>query len=502
MYYYKYKLNTLNIDEALHAAAPEDLERRIMELALERTGAANGALFLWDPRRKGLVVRFHVVGGLVVEVPASLLKPRRDGRPNGIALHVMDTGAPYLTKETEGDPHYAPYFLPVRSIAAVPIRYQRAAIGVLTVSAREPAAFGDAQLAKLEALASSSAKFLRRAQLHRASLESTGRPFLIKGLSPGWLDVERRIEQVAGTDAPVLIHGESGTGKELVSRAIHFNSHRANGPMVTVNCAAIPETMLESMLFGHVRGAFTGASFDKIGELKKAHGGTFFLDELGELPMALQAKVLRAVELGEIQPIGSNKAPERVDVRLVCATHRDLAAMVREGRFRDDLYYRLAVMRIEVPPLRSYRDNLEVLAHVFRQQACDRHHRPVSRISTEALARLHAYDFPGNVRELKNAIEHAVILAPADEIRAQDLPESIAGARPVPETPATPSRRTLREMREEWLAPVEAAWLEKLLAECGGSVRSAAKEADVDPVTLYRLLAKHGVSTRRLRRTA
>ncbi len=472
-----------------------------MEIALERTSAANGALFLWDPRRKGLVVRFHVVGGLAVEMPASLLRPRRDGRPNGIALHVMETGKAYLTGETDGDPHYSPYFLPVRSIAAVPIRYGRESIGVITVSAREPSAFDDGDLGELGALAGTAAKYLRRAQLHRASLESTGRPFLIKGLSPGWLEVERRMEQVAGTDAPVLVHGESGTGKELVTRAIHFNSRRANAPLVTVNCAAIPEAMLESMLFGHVRGAFTGASFDKIGEMKKAHGGTLFLDELGELPMSLQAKVLRAVELGEIQPIGSNKPPERVDVRLVCATHRDLAAMVRDGRFRDDLYYRLAVMRIEIPPLRSYRDNLEVLAHVFRQQAADRHRRAVTRISPDAMARLHAYDFPGNVRELKNAIEHAVILAPGDEIRAEDLPESITGggasvaeAAPAP-SPAS-RQRTLREMRETWLAPFESAWLAELLAACGGNVRLAAKTADVDPVTLYRLLARRGVRRR------
>jgi transcriptional regulator with GAF, ATPase, and Fis domain len=516
------------VDDALHAADAQGLELRILELALERTGTRNGALFLWDPARKGLALGFHVVEGLVVDVGGALLQPRHDGRPNGIALHVMDTGASYLTNDTARDPHYAPYFLPVRSIAAVPVVYQRRPIGVLTVSARETGAFGPAHVAELEALAASAAKFLRRAQLHRAESAAHGRPFLIKGLSPAWIEVERRIEQVAQTDAPVLVQGESGTGKELVAHAIHFNSRRSGGPFVVVNCAAIPETLLESVLFGHVRGAFTGAAADKVGELRKAHGGTLFLDELGELTMTLQPKLLRAVEYGEVQPLGSNRAPERVDVRVVCATHRDLPAMVRERRFRDDLYYRLAVMRIELPPLRAYKDNLEVLAHVFLQQAAERHGRPVTRLQPEAFALLRAYDFPGNVRELRNALEHAVILAEGDEVRAQDLPETMTrgaasasasvaasgsgsgsawavtapsggGGVPTTTTGATPVARrpTLREMREAWLAPLEAAWLRGLLAESGGSVRRAATAAGVDAVTMYRLLRRRGVAAGR-----
>jgi len=487
-------------DEILHRTDVERLERRIMELAQERTGARNGALFLWDSKKKGLLVGFHVVEGLVVSLPQRIIKARQDGRPNGIALHVMDTGEPHVANDTEQDPHYAPYFLPVRSIAAVPIVYQRRPVGVLTVSSREPGAFGPTHVSELEALAASAAKFLRRAQLHRASVADHGRPFLIKGLSPEWLEVERRMELVSQTDAPVLVHGESGTGKELVAHAIHFNSRRAAAPMVIVNCAAIPETMLESTLFGHVRGAFTGASYDKIGELRKAHGGTLFLDEIGELPMPLQPKVLRAVELGEVQPIGSNRPPERVDVRLVCATHRDLPAMVGAGRFRDDLYYRLAVMRIDVPALRTYRDNIEVLAHVFRQQAVERHGRQASRIAPEALALLSAYDYPGNVRELRNAIEHAVILAPGEELRAEDLPEPIRGRRaPAEPAKAPPARRTLREMREIWLEPLETAYLRDLLEETGGHVRRAAELARVDPVTMYRLLAARGLKSGRRR---
>ncbi|HEY2747263.1 MAG TPA: sigma-54-dependent Fis family transcriptional regulator, partial [Polyangia bacterium] len=396
------------VDEALHATAAADLERRIMELALQRTGARHGAIFLWDQKRHGLVIDFHVVEDMVVPMPSALIQDAPD-RPSGIAMHVFRTNEPYLTNDTRDDPHYAPYFLDVRSIAAVPIPYQRRAIGVLSVSARRAGAFSAAHLGELEALAASAAKFLRRAQLYRKS-QKEGRPLLIKGLSREWLEVEHRIEQVSFTDSPVLVVGESGTGKELVANAIHFNSRRANAPFVTVNCAAIPETMLESLLFGHVRGAFTGASFDKVGELEKADGGTLFLDELGELPMTLQPKLLRAVEQGEVQPLGSNKAPRRIDVRIVAATNRDLPAMVKTARFRDDLYYRLGVMTIELPPLRSYAGAIEVLAQLFREQAAERHKKPVRRIAPAVLAALGSYGWPGNVRELKNAVEHAVIL--------------------------------------------------------------------------------------------
>jgi transcriptional regulator with GAF, ATPase, and Fis domain len=481
-------------DRVLHAAAVEQLERRVMDLALERTGARHGAIFLWDPKRKGLAIDFHVVEGLVVNVPGALLESRRDGRTNGIAMHVFETNASRLVNDTRRDPSYARYFLDVLSIAAVPIVYQRKPIGVLSVSAREAGAFTHAHVSELEALAASAAKFLRRAQLYRSSRDQ-GRPFLIKGLSSQWLDVERRLEHVAFTDAPVLITGESGTGKELVAHAIHFNSRRAAKPFVTVNCAAIPETMLESVLFGHVRGAFTGASFDKAGELTKADGGTLFLDELGELPMPLQAKVLRALEYGEIQPLGSNRPAERVDVRLVCATNRDLPARVREGAFRDDLYYRVSVMTIELPPLRTYKESLEVLAHVFREQACTRHGKHVGDIAPAAMERLRAYAFPGNVRELRNAIEHAVILADGAAIEAEHLPRSIVEREaPVASAPAAPRRPTLAAAREAWLAPLERRYLEQLLDDTRGNVRAAARGAGIDAVTLYRLLRRRGVA--------
>jgi transcriptional regulator with GAF, ATPase, and Fis domain len=492
LHYFNTQMKVRNDDASLHAASMESLERRVMELALERTRAKSGAIFLWDAKRRGLALGFHVVDGIVVTLPDALVALPRDGRPSGIAMHVYETNRSRLVHDAPLDPHYAPYFLEVRSIAAVPIEYGRRAIGVLTVSARERNAFDTNDIGELEALAGSSAKFLRRAQLYRSS-HASGQPFLMKGLSPEWLEVERRMEHVASTNAPVLVIGESGTGKELVAHAIHFNSRRTAAPFITVNCAAIPEPMLESVLFGHVRGAFTGATFDKIGEMKKADGGTLFLDELGELPMTLQPKVLRALESGEIQPLGSNRPAERVDVRLVCATNRDLPRMVREGKFRDDLFYRLGVMTLELPPLRSYKQQIEVLVHVFRELACEKVEKAVPHVAADALAALATYDFPGNVRELRNAIEHAVILADGDTLEARHLPKTIAS----PERHAkkkSPRPPTLAALRETWLAPHEARYLEELLDATGGNVRAAAKRADVDSVTLYRLLRRRGVA--------
>jgi transcriptional regulator with PAS, ATPase and Fis domain len=290
-----------------------------------------------------------------------------------------------------------------------------------------------------------------------------------------------------------LIRGESGTGKDLVARAIHWNSRRAEKPYVTVNCAAIPETLLESILFGHVKGAFTGASFHKVGEFQKANGGTLFLDEVGELPVMLQAKVLRAVEQGEVQPLGSNEPPDRVDVRLICATNRDLEGMAKTGAFRDDLFYRLSVMTLELPPLRSYKDNLETLANVFIEQASASHGKSTPRLGTQVLARLSAYDFPGNMRELKNTIEHAVILCTGDELRVEDLPTPLQRGLATRPRTQQPVQLTLDEAREKWLEPLEKQYLTELLAKHGGNVETAARAAGINKVTLYRLLKRRGL---------
>jgi len=477
------------IEDRLHAAPPGTIEAELVAIALETTNAEHGALFVWDKEAEGLALVHHVVNGVTVTLPR-IVKP--EGKA-GIAMHVFAEATPYLSKDTSRDPLYTRYLIDVGAIAAAPLVYQKRAIGVLTVSTREPHGLDERELRAVSAIAEVAAPLLRRVQIDKLSRAATGRPLMIKGLSPTWHEVERKIELAAPTNAPILIRGESGTGKDLVARAIHWNSRRADKPYIVVNCAAIPETLLESILFGHVKGAFTGASFQKIGEFQKANGGTLFLDEVGELPVMLQAKVLRAVEQGEVQPLGSNEPPDRVDVRLVCATNRDLEAMAKVGTFRDDLFYRLSVMTLELPSLRSYKDNLETLANVFLEQAASSHGKPTPRLGTDVLARLSAYDFPGNVRELKNTIEHAVILCTGDELRVADLPPPLQrGITQRARTPH-PVQLTLDEAREKWLEPLEKQYLTDLLAKHGGNVKTAARAAGVNAVTLYRLLKRRGL---------
>ena len=242
------------------------------------------------------------------------------------------------------------------------------------------------------------------------------------GEAPKLLAVFRTVQQVCDTDCSVLITGESGTGKELVARALHAGSSRANGPFVTVNCAAIPENLLESELFGHVRGAFTGALSPRVGRFAAADGGTLFLDEIGELPLSQQAKLLRAVQEREIIAVGDAK-PRKVDVRLVAATHRDLEAMVEEGTFRQDLLYRIQVMPIELPPLRERPADIPTLVQAFVSRANGKRKRAVSGVTAAAMEALKQYDWPGNVRQLENVVERMVLLRAEGLIDLEDLPQ-------------------------------------------------------------------------------
>jgi two-component system NtrC family response regulator len=259
---------------------------------------------------------------------------------------------------------------------------------------------------------------LRRLVHERFSLAN------VVGDSPAMRRVFEVVERVAPSDVTVLITGESGTGKELIARGIHLASARSAGPFVAVNCAAIPETLVESELFGHRRGAFTGATRDVKGKFEEASGGTLFLDEISAMPLGVQSKLLRALQEREIVRLGES-APRKVDVRIIAATNRDLQTMVADGAFREDLYYRLAVVPVELPPLRERREDIPVLVEHFLQQACERHGRPPVRIAREVFAAFNAYAWPGNVRELKNTIERMVVLARGDVLTLDDLPDQI-----------------------------------------------------------------------------
>lgn len=250
--------------------------------------------------------------------------------------------------------------------------------------------------------------------------------------------VYTRIRKTAPADVTVLIQGESGTGKELVARALHQQSKRAGAPLISVNCAAIPETLIESELFGHEKGAFTGASASRTGLVEAADGGTLFLDEIGELPLDAQARLLRVLQEGEIRKIGSVET-RHVDVRLIAATHRDLGALSKSGEFRLDLYYRLNVMQIDLPALRERENDVLAIADILLDKACKRHNREGLRLSRAARQDLRDYPWPGNVRELENALERSVILAEGHLIHPDDLGLAPAATRPQP-VPATPAQ--------------------------------------------------------------
>jgi DNA-binding NtrC family response regulator len=305
------------------------------------------------------------------------------------------------------------------------------------------------------------------------------------GTSPGLDHVRRLIARVAASEATVLVRGETGTGKELVARAIHEGSPRAEGPLVAVNCGALPEHLVESELFGHRRGAFTGADEHRAGLFEVADGGTLFLDEVGELPKALQSRLLRALESGEIRRVGDNH-PITVDVRVVCATHRSLEEMVRAGDFREDLLFRINTFEISIPPLRERRDDIPVLVEHFVRRARPQATANAPVADEQALAALAAHAWPGNIRELANVVEHALVLCDDLPLAIDHLPARFGGLRPIPAP--EPDRGPPAAARPESLRELEMrAILAGLERNKGNKVRTA-EELGISLKTLYNKL--------------
>ena len=319
----------------------------------------------------------------------------------------------------------------------------------------------------------------------RAQLAGRSALDRIIGSSEAMLAVRERIEQVAPTPATVLIQGPSGTGKELVARALHALSPRADKPFVAVHCAALAPSLLESELFGHVKGAFTGATEDRKGRFEIADGGTLFLDEISEIDLATQVKLLRVLETRTVEPVGS-ATPVPVDIRLVAATNRDLRAWVEAGKFREDLYFRLNVVDINLPPLRERQGDLPLLCDAFVREFNPQLGRGILGVAPDAMAALAAYPWPGNVRELRNAIERMMVLAHSDHLTLEDVPRNIregraATAAPAPEAPAEPAE------------PEEATLIRRALFETHGNRTAAAKRLGIPLRTLYRRIKTYGL---------
>jgi len=298
--------------------------------------------------------------------------------------------------------------------------------------------------------------------------------------SPSMRRLLQRVPAIAATNASVVILGESGSGKEVLARAVHANGPRAAQPFLAVNVTALPPTLLESELFGHVRGAFTGATSSKAGLFEAAHQGTLFLDEIAELPLELQPKLLRALQDGEIRRIGETR-PFRVDVRVLCATHQELRQAVADRRFREDLYYRLKVFTLVVPPLRERREDVLPLAQMFLEQE----HHPTGKLTARARETLLRYPWPGNVRELANAVKHGAVLSGGRDVDVEHLPQEVLE----PPRPAIAPKTLMRK-----LADVEREHVMAVLEACGGQQIQAARILGIGRTTLWRKLQGYGIA--------
>lgn len=322
-----------------------------------------------------------------------------------------------------------------------------------------------------------------RKEIRRRSRTVEGRAV---GQNRQFVDVLNLAETVAPTDSTVLVYGESGTGKEVVARYIHSLSERSDGAFSSINCGALPESLLESELFGHVKGSFTGAVKDKVGHLVAANGGTFFLDEIGEMSPATQVKLLRVIQEREVIPVGATE-PEPVDVRIIAATNRDLEEEIRKGTFRSDLYYRLNVIQLRLPPLRERREDIPILTRYFLDRLSGEGDEGVDlEITDEAMEVLTRYDWPGNVRELENALERAAVVAEGCTVTPEILPERVQEGPEVAVVTEAPAANPTMEV-------IERAYIHWVLEAEGGNKTRAAEVLGIDPSTLYRKLNRYGI---------
>jgi transcriptional regulator with GAF, ATPase, and Fis domain len=462
-----------------------ELERPIIGLIAEVVPASRGALVLTGehPREISSAVGWSRGGGTGAAVQVSRSVIERVLRDLvGILTHeAPETGPAGGIPAAHG----------ARTVLAAPLVAFDKLIGVIVLEADGlDDRFDEGHLRLLMAIAGIAATAFEHAR-QIEWLEGTNRRLQAElnldhnmvGESDPMRAVYQRISRVAPTDSTVLITGESGTGKELVARSIHRNSGRANRPFVAINCAAITETLLESELFGHEKGAFTGAIALKKGKLEVAEGGTVFLDEIGELSVALQAKLLRVLQEKEFERVGGTK-PVRVDFRLMAATNRDLKAAIDSGGFRRDLYYRLNVVSLAIPRLRDRRDDIPLLAALFLRRHSDKAKRQVTGFSRDALACLMAYEWPGNVRELENAVEHAVVLGQEFLVLSDDLPDAVAeAASSATAIGAAAPRRFHAAIRQAKKDLIVGA-----VKEAGGSHNGAARLLGLHPNYLHRLI--------------
>jgi transcriptional regulator with GAF, ATPase, and Fis domain len=474
----------LKISRIIHAIRDlNDLQGQLLELIFEVVPAGRGAILLAD--REGqqfnsMFARMRQAG------PVQLVKVSRT-----VARQVLEQGIAILGSDVPGSDELREVeslaASQVRSLLCVPLTVFQRVIGCIYLDSDNVSSrLNEEHLQLVTAIAGISAVALENARRlewleqenERLTVEISQERSLV-GEGARMKDVYQFLKRVAPTDSTVLIEGESGTGKELAARALHRNSPRASKPFVAINCSAIPETLLESDLFGHERGAFTGAATQKKGRLEVADGGVVFLDEIGELAPTLQVKLLRVLQEREFERVGGTH-PIKVDIRLIAATNCNLGQAVREGKFRQDLYYRLAVLKITMPTLRDRREDIPMLVRHFVQKHAKRCKVKPRPISPQALACLVNYDWPGNVRELENAIERALVLGSSDMILPEDLPESLLERNPSPEMTEAKYYAAVKELKKQLILDA--------VEQTQGSYADAARILGVHPNYLHRLI--------------
>jgi transcriptional regulator with GAF, ATPase, and Fis domain len=474
----------LKISRVVHAIRDlDELQGQLLDLIFEIAPAGRGAILLTDKEGEqfnSMFVRMRQPG----QVP--LVKVSRT-----IARQVLDQGVAILGSDVAGSEELREVeslaASQVRSLLCVPLTVFEQVIGCIYLDSDSVGnRLQEEHLQLVAAIAGISAVALENARrLHwleqeneRLTVEISQERSLV-GDGARMQEIYQFLKRAAPTDSTVLLEGESGTGKELAARALHRNSPRAAKPFVAINCSAIPETLLESDLFGHERGAFTGAASLKKGRLEVADGGVVFLDEIGEMAPTLQVKLLRVLQEREFERVGGTH-PIKVDIRIIAATNCDLEQAVRDGRFRQDLYYRLAVLKITMPALRGRREDIPMLVRHFVQKHAKRCKVKARPISREALALLVNYDWPGNVRELENAIERALVLASSDVILPEDLPESLLERPPLPEMTEASYHAAVKELKKRLILDA--------VEQTHGSYADAARILGLHPNYLHRLI--------------
>lgn len=471
---------------------PAELLTELLDSVIALTQADKGFLLMFEDGRP-VVRASRNVGGIEGE---------RDGRDPGrylsdsIVSRVMETREPLLVADALNDSAFATaqsvMDLKLCSVICVPLLEEGNLLGVLYLgNDRIASLFGEHHLRVLTVFAAQASLIIQKARLvdrfrqdrDRLKAQVDRRQFGdLVGSCPAMLEVFDRVRKVAATDVPVLITGETGTGKELIAREVHRRSNRAKGPFVALNCGAIPETLMESELFGHVRGAFTGAIATHAGKFQAAGGGTIFLDEIGELPLSLQVKLLRVLQDKVVVKVGDTK-PERVDVRVLAATNKTLEDEVRAGRFREDLYYRLNVVSIHLPPLRERGEDVLTIAKYLLGRFREEFQSAVGGFSPEALAAIRRFPWPGNVRQLENRLKKAIVLCEGTLIGPADLDLSAADLPPV---------LPLAEAKEQF----QRQYVLEVLERNGGNRTKTAKDLGVDPRTIFRFLEKEEAGER------